>query len=198
MGMKAFPAEVSPPDPDAALVFRAKGGDLAAFSQLVRLHQGYVRSFLAVRMGGVDDADDLAQEAFVTAHRKLGSFEPGKPFRPWLRGIARHLLLNHRRKFRAQPVGGNEELELMMDNGLEEAFGGGQEPAILAALRECLEKVEGPSRALIVSRYLEGKSVLELQESTGRGYSALTMQLHRIRCSLASCIETKVNLSQNV
>ena len=66
--------------------------------------------------------------------------------------------------------------------------------SVLAALRECLENIEGPARDLILMRYQEGKSVLELQQKTGRGYSALTMQLHRIRCSLAACIESKANL----
>src|SRR5207249_10160937 len=68
------------------------------FEARVREHQAGVRVF--IRALGVDEAwvDDLAQEAFIVAHRRLNEFEPGSDFGKWLRSIARYLVANERRK----------------------------------------------------------------------------------------------------
>lgn len=85
-------------------------------------------------------------------------------------------------------MGGGVELQLLMSHAEEEGdvFLGHE---AVDALRECLEKIEGPSRDLLNARYAVGKTVREIAKETGRGYSALTMQLHRLRSSLAGCIQ---------
>ena len=75
---------------DRALVLRARlGADQQAFSQLVRRHQGMVRAQLR-RLVRDDDAlaDDLAQETFVLAWRKLDQFRGDARFSTWLYRIA--------------------------------------------------------------------------------------------------------------
>ena len=66
----------------------AQAGSAAAFGQLVRLHQQALRAFLRRLTGNHAEADDLAQDAFVLAWEKIGAFDPARPFRPWLFGIA--------------------------------------------------------------------------------------------------------------
>lgn len=73
-----------------------------------------------------------------------------------------------------------------------EMDGESNEGSLVEALRECVEELGGSSKKLLTERYLEGVSVKELELKTGRRYSALTMQLHRIRASLAICIEKKI------
>ena len=84
---------------DAALVLRAVQPDGArAFEQLVRRHQGLVRTQLRRLVG--DDialADDLAQEVFVLAWRKLGQFRGESRFGTWLYRIAYSCFLQHLR-----------------------------------------------------------------------------------------------------
>jgi RNA polymerase sigma-70 factor (ECF subfamily) len=58
-------------------------------------------------------------------------------------------------------------------------------------LRDCLEHIEGPSRELLRLRYGEENSVRQLAARLRRGYSALTMQLHRLRELLAHCISER-------
>ena len=60
------------------------------------------------------------------------------------------------------------------------------------ALHDCLERIDGPARELLHQRYGEEVSVRELADRLQRGYSALTMQLHRLRELLADCIGEKV------
>jgi RNA polymerase sigma-70 factor (ECF subfamily) len=54
----------------------------------VALHQQGLRAFLRRLCGNAADADDLAQEALVFAWEHIGRFDPARPFRPWLYGIA--------------------------------------------------------------------------------------------------------------
>jgi RNA polymerase sigma-70 factor (ECF subfamily) len=58
------------------------------FSRLVTLHQQGLRAFLRRLCGNTADADDLAQETFVFAWEHIARFDPARPFRPWLFGIA--------------------------------------------------------------------------------------------------------------
>jgi len=114
-------------DDESRLIRAAQGHDLAAFATLVQKHHAGVRACLAVRMNNAHDVEDLAQDVFITAFRKLSQCDPTRPLGPWLRGIAMNLLANYRRKFRALPVGLNEELQALLDAQLEEFIPEGQE-----------------------------------------------------------------------
>ena len=89
-------------------------------------------------------------------------------------------------------MGGSEELSRLIDHDTGGISIG--RPS-LEALAECLGRVEGPSRTLLHERYVEGKSVRDLAAESGRGYSALTMQLHRLRELLADCVRQKLEAS---
>ncbi len=84
----AQPADGGPPD--SALVARVLAGDdRHAFAALVRRHQGAVRALLRRLCKGDDAfADDLAQETFLLAHRKLDQFRGDARFSTWIYRIA--------------------------------------------------------------------------------------------------------------
>lgn len=170
----------------------ACGGDLAAFSHLVLRHQTAVRAFLIARLHRKHEAEDLAQETFVTAWKRLKQFDPARPFGAWLRGIAENHLRNHLRKFRAEPIGGDEALQMLLDREVECRGPEENESDLAAALGECIERIDGPSRELLVARYAEGNSMAELCARSGGKHSAITMKLHRLRLALAACVEAKL------
>ena len=181
-------AEIGDCTDDADLIRAAQRGDLAAYERLVLRHQSAVRAFAAVRIASRADAQDLAQETFVIAWKKLGNFDPDTPLGPWLRTIVHKLVLNHRRKFRAEGIGGHVELdELLSGRGAEIAS------ERVAVLRQCLHEIGGPSLALLEERYIDGASVKEIAAKMGRGYSALTMQLFRLREVLADCVQKRMS-----
>jgi RNA polymerase sigma-70 factor (ECF subfamily) len=135
---------VSPPDAD--LIARALAhGDACAFGELVRRYQSPVRGFLRrMTAGDWHWADDLAQETFVKAWRKLANFRGQGNFAAWLYGIA----LNEYRSAARRP---REMLELDREDGLrfEEAS-----PAVRTDVRldleEALKSLEANERAAIV------------------------------------------------
>jgi RNA polymerase sigma factor (sigma-70 family) len=89
---------------DAALAERAmRYDDRSAFSELVRRHQGLVRAQLRrLTQGDHSWADDLAQEAFLQAWRKLDLFRGEARFGTWLYRIAYMTFLQSRRTHRAE------------------------------------------------------------------------------------------------
>lgn len=80
------------------LILRCKTHhDNDAFTALVKLHQGKVRAFLVRLSRSHATADDLAQETFIKAHRKMDSFAGKGSFSGWLFRIAYNCFLEHRR-----------------------------------------------------------------------------------------------------
>ncbi len=76
---------------------RIGGGPATDFTVLVEQNQRAVRGFLRRLSGSHADADDLAQETFVTAWSRLSSFRSSQSVRAWLCGIAYRKWLTHRR-----------------------------------------------------------------------------------------------------
>lgn len=72
--------------------------DNEAFSALVRMQQGRIRAYLVRLCKNYDLADDLAQDTFLTAFRKLESFQGTGNFSGWLFSIAHNCFLQHLRK----------------------------------------------------------------------------------------------------
>lgn len=85
------------PNDEARLIAAARRGDARAFAALVDAHQQAVRGFLRRFCGIWADADDIAQEAFVTAWRKLARFEGRSSFRSWVSGIGYRIARDARR-----------------------------------------------------------------------------------------------------
>jgi len=82
---------------DAELVARARAGDASAFGELVDRHRAAVFRAALAALGSRADADDVAQEAFVTAYQRLDSFRGEASFKTWLLTIAWHQAINRRR-----------------------------------------------------------------------------------------------------
>lgn len=177
---------------DIGLVEASKAGDLGAFSALVTRHQGAVRACLTVRLEDAHEAEDLAQEVFVVAYRKLSEFDSCRPVSPWLRGIAFNLLRNHVRKFRPVIVGTTEELQSLVEAEVEVHHTNEDEGEWLSALQHCMERLDGSSKDLVTARYQEQTAIGALCARFGKKHSAITMQLHRVRMQLRLCIERSI------
>jgi RNA polymerase sigma-70 factor (ECF subfamily) len=73
---------------DAALAAHAAAGDRDAFGALVQRHQAAVRRLTRAVTGDAHDADDAAQDAFLSALDRIETYDPSRPFGPWLMRIA--------------------------------------------------------------------------------------------------------------
>lgn len=150
--------------PDAALVARVLAGqDRHAFGELVRRHQGQTRALLR-RLCKEDHAlaDDLAQEAFLLAYRKLSQFRADAAFGTWLYRIAYNVFLMHVRSKREEvPL---DEAMPPEDEDGEGRPGAAQTSGVEAQsvreldVRRALSKLSDEERAAIVQCYYLDRS----------------------------------------
>lgn len=82
---------------DLALVRRAQAGDVEAFGELVERNRGAVFRAALAAVGSAIEADDVAQEAFVTAFQKLDGFRGEAAFKTWLLSITWRKAIDRRK-----------------------------------------------------------------------------------------------------
>lgn len=80
---------------DHDLILNTRQGNTAAFGELVTRHQSSVFNVCYRILHEHGEAEDMAQEAFIRAHVRLGSFDIERPFGPWIRRVAANVCLNH-------------------------------------------------------------------------------------------------------
>jgi RNA polymerase sigma-70 factor, ECF subfamily len=79
---------------DRILAERAKRKDAESYGELVARYQTSVFNVCYRLMGERRAAEDMAQEAFIRAYQRLRTFDPARPFGPWIRRVAANLCLN--------------------------------------------------------------------------------------------------------
>lgn len=163
--------------------------DIGGFAELVREHQAGLRAF--IRSPGVDAdwVDDLAQEAFIIAFQKRAVFEPGKDFGRWLRGIARQLVANERRKEARHARLLDEALaDVLIDNAPNEDAGTVDAGRLTKALDECIERLPERSRALLRRRYEGNENATALATRFAMTAEAIRQALLRLRVTVKQCV----------
>jgi RNA polymerase sigma-70 factor (ECF subfamily) len=148
---------------EASVVALAVSGDDQAFAELVRRRQGMVRELMRRLSGDRAFAEDMAQQAFVHAWRRLGRLKSPAAFGSWLRAIAVNVWLQEARK---SPY----RLEAS-EADLPEPDPEGPAPGELAAARldlsRALLRLKTQERVCVVLSYAEGLSHGEIAEITG-------------------------------
>lgn len=155
---------------------------MALLDELVRGHQARLRAFLYSRTGDIDAADDLAQEVFLAAFRKIERFDRRRPAWPWLAGFARNELREHWRAVARDKVG--DALEALVSRSLPEA----EEPP-LDALSRCLDKLPAASRELVRWIYTDRINCAEAARRLKQSAVSVRVALHRIRRALFDCVK---------
>jgi RNA polymerase sigma-70 factor (ECF subfamily) len=178
-------------DPDLPLVARARGGDLEAFGQLVERHRAATYR-LAANVVGVDDADDVAQEAFLRALHRIDSFRGDAPFRAWLLRIAQNAALTRASARRRQPtVADDAEVEPDGDDASARTPAQALEEQERAErLRRKLDLLTPTHRAVLVLRDIEGLSYDEIARITGAPLGSVKGRIHRARRELIELLRT--------
>ncbi len=112
---------MTPDGLDLELIEAARRGSSVAFGRLVDRHQRAVRGFLRRACGSEAEAEDLAQETFVTAWERIGRFKGEAAFRTWLCGIAWRKMATARRSWARSA---RRETEWMETEALQRPAGG--------------------------------------------------------------------------
>lgn len=189
------PAEVVTPDTtmhgstgeavldDATLVARARDGDIRAFEQLVRRYQRRIYQ-LALRMTASSaDAEDVTQEVFVTAWRRLPELREDAAVVGWLYRTATNRCLNLLRS--RKPAVEIDETTVAADRPTDDPQRGAENTARREALVEALGQLPPAQRAVWLLREVHGRSYDEIAELVDTTPDAVRGRLARARIQLA-------------
>jgi RNA polymerase sigma-70 factor (ECF subfamily) len=171
---------------DEHLVRRfTEGGDRAAFAALVRRHESRVYNVCLRVLGDPEDARDAAQDAFVSALRKLGQFRGDAAFTTWLHRIAVNACYDMLRKRQRQPL-----LRMVNDDGLVSDAGPptpdhADEIAGTADAAAALTRVPEEFRIALVLADVQDMPYEQIADMLGVPIGTVKSRVHRGRVALA-------------
>jgi RNA polymerase sigma-70 factor (ECF subfamily) len=167
---RALPVTDASPTPesaDAALVDAARGGDRSAFGELYRRYARMVHGVLLASVPR-NDVDDLVQDVFLAAMRRLASLREAAAFPGWLAAIARHRATDH---FRRRP---QDWLPLPDDVPAPNA-----DDSEAREVLDVIRSLPDAYRETLVLRLVEGMTGQEIAARTGLTSASVRVNLHR-------------------
>lgn len=162
----------SPPDED--LVGAWRRGDEAAAAELVRRHARAVARFLSAAGAG-DEVEDLVQESFYRAFRKIEGFRGGSSFRTWVLAIASNALKDLRRRSRRRPEVRLEDHEVPGAADPHQEVVGRELEARLAA---AISRLPPMQRDVFLLRAQQGLEYEEIARALGTSVGAARVHYH--------------------
>ncbi|WP_326567175.1 sigma-70 family RNA polymerase sigma factor [Amycolatopsis rhabdoformis] len=172
---------------DATLVGRARDGDVRAYEQLVLRYQAPMFRLAVKMLNHRGDAEDVVQESFLGAWRKLGQLNDDKAFVGWLYRSTANRCLNVIRARRPQADVDLELAESPRTDGQPEHAA--QVSGQLEALNAALQQLTPPQRVCWLLREVHGRSYDEIAEVVGVNPAAVRGRIARARAQLAEVMK---------
>lgn len=188
------PVELSPED-DLQLVGQTLNGDLEAFTPLILKYQIKVRNLARRFSSSEGDLEDISQEVFLRAFKKLRTFRQEAPFEHWLMRLATRVCFDFIRKRKARPDAHfvedatMERLLHQESNQRSDQEAVEEIEAAKALVNELLEQLNPEARMVLTLQELEGKSVKEISSLTGWSTSLVKVRAFRARTQLKKLLK---------
>jgi RNA polymerase sigma-70 factor (ECF subfamily) len=167
---------------DESLVAAAQAGSAEAFARLVDRHQQALRAFLRRSCGDWSLADDLAQEAFLTAWSRIGRLKAGASVRAWLCGIGYNKLMTMRRS-----AARDRAREALYEAERDETIDAASEDKI--ALERAMAELPEEQRACVALCLAADFSHSEASEVLGLPLGTVKSHITRGRARLLQALE---------
>jgi RNA polymerase sigma-70 factor (ECF subfamily) len=177
-------------DRERELVVRAKSGDRAAFTALVRAHQDEVYTLARRLVGDPHLASDVAQEALIRAWRAIPKFRGDAKFSTWLYRITVNTSWTHKKRagrHQTGPIDEYSDVAAPIDAAHPEYAGEMQE--LRDHLREALDRLPDGQREVVVLKDIYGWSHADISDAMDITVTAAKVRLHRARARLARDLE---------
>jgi RNA polymerase sigma-70 factor (ECF subfamily) len=171
---------------DRAVVDAVLGGDRDAFRVLVEREAGGIIRACHRILGDRLEAEDVAQEAFVTAYRSLASWRADGPFGAWLARIAVRNAVRRASRRREVPWISPAALAAGQDDATEPGVRMSPDPMVVAiraersaAVRRAVARLDEPYRETVALRFFAERSLAEIAAETGRPLGTVKTHLRR-------------------
>ncbi len=165
----------------ARLMAATQNGDKAASNVLLTEVGVWLERYFRRRIPP-HSIDDLVQDVLMAVYTKRATWDPARPFLPWLAAIARYRWVDHLRK-----VYKHDSKELMEDDAVEDS----EEEVVLArvSLDRLFGQIPEKQAEVIEMVKISGLSIREAAEKTGQSESLVKVNIHRGLKKLASLVE---------
>ena len=176
-------------DPDVGLMVRVRGGDRAAFAELVDKYQHRLLAVLRPIVGRREEAEDLAQEVFLRVYRTRHKYTPTARFATWLFTIANNLALNALRdrkrkpavRLDADPAGSGPQTAWEPAAGTAPPAAGLHHRELAAAVQAALATLNDRQRLAVVLNKFEDMGYADIAAVMGLTVPAVKSLLCRAR-----------------
>jgi RNA polymerase sigma-70 factor, ECF subfamily len=178
----------SPRQDDLALVERCRQGDLGAFDEIYRAHSRRLYGVAVRMLGNPADADDMLQEIFLAAHRKLDSFRGESALGTWLYRLAVNLCLDYLRSRTGRALHLTDALDdepALPDAG---SRGLAERTVTKMDLERALAQLPEGCRTAFVLHDVQGLEHREVGEIMGIAEGTSKSQVHKARLRLRALL----------
>lgn len=182
---------------ETTLIDYAKDGDLDAFNRLVLTYQDAAYNVAYRLMGEPAAADDVTQDAFIRAYRKLHTFRGGS-FKAWVLRIVTNAAYDELRKRKRRPTTplephnvDDEEIEnpvWLADPG-ETPEDSAARTELSKAIQNCLEGLEVDFRSVVIMVDVQGMGYTEAAAAVGKPLGTVKSRLARARQRMQDCLQ---------
>ena len=179
---------------EAVLIRQAQNGDVSAYNRLVLQYQSLVYNVVYRIIGEPQGAEDMTQEAFISAYQALNRFRGGN-FKAWLLRIATNACYDELRRYKRRPQSSLDELTEENDSfaflrSPEEGPEAQQQRLeMMRAIEHCLGDLPEDQRITAVLRDVEGYDYNEIADITASSLGTVKSRLSRARTKLRDCLQ---------
>ena len=179
---------------EAAIIKQAQQGDIAAYNRLVLQYQSLVYNVVYRIMGEPQGAEDMTQEAFISAYKALNRFRGGS-FKAWLLRIATNACYDELRRYKRRPQSSLDDLTednesfAFLRSPEEGPEAQQQRLEMMRAIEQCLEDLPEDQRVTAVLRDVEGYDYNEIADITSSSLGTVKSRLSRARSKLRDCLQ---------
>lgn len=163
------------------LMAAAQGGDSRAYEALLCALSGPVRNYVRRRAPwlGNDDLEDLVQEVLISVHSARASYDPARPFMPWLAAIARNRIADHGRRYGRRNEAMRRYGEVSETFSLDEANNSSEDVITAMSIERAMEVLTPAQKEAFRMLRIEELSLKEASERSGVSIAALKVSVHR-------------------
>ena len=172
-----------------AFLERLQSGDLRAFEELVTTHQHRVFGVALRMLDNAAEAEEIAQETFLRAHRSLTEFRGDAKLSTWLYAIVSRLCLNRLALAERKVARPGDEMLLRVADGAACPHANAERGELEAALHRAIADLPEDRRVVVILRDLEGLAYDEIARALGLELGTVRSRLHRARMDLKDKME---------
>jgi RNA polymerase sigma factor (sigma-70 family) len=165
----------------SALMARAQDGDRAAYRALLVQIEPYARAIARRCFRHPADVEDAVQDVLLTVHSVRHTYDPARPFKPWLAAVANHRIIDRLRRDTRRRA---REIELLPEHETFSHVAANPDAMAERSLLEAIGKLPPEQRDAVRMLKLNEMSLKEASQKSGRSVAALKVATHRALANL--------------